>query len=182
MVENGIPFPDGASAIFNPVTSELVVRNTPANLDGVQALIASKSGRQVGTEGLDYAYNPVGGKSGLLPLEIDIPSAGRRLHFHGMQAPQPLTLNYISGDRQVVQALLFMLAGAALFLACGRRRPVLITLLAVLVLALGVGLVAEDWQPLANATLLGWLAALVLAGVWKLAKLVEAVRVEGRKA
>ena len=182
LVENGIPFPDGASAVFNPETGQLVIRNTAANIDMTQSLIASKSGGRSDIEGPDFSFDPTGGKSGLLPLEIDIPSAGRRLHFHGMQAPQPLTLNYISGDRQVVQALLFMLAGAALFLACGRWRPVLITLLAVLVLALGVGLVAEDWQPVANAMLLGWLTALVLAGVWKLAKLLEAVCVEGRKA
>lgn len=37
----GIPFPDGASANFLPVTSELVCRNTSANLDLIEAFVRS---------------------------------------------------------------------------------------------------------------------------------------------
>lgn len=35
----GIPFPDGSSAVFNPVTSQLIVKNTQPNLDLVEAFV-----------------------------------------------------------------------------------------------------------------------------------------------
>lgn len=37
--ESGIPFPEGASAVFNPVTSQLIVKNTQPNLDLVEQLV-----------------------------------------------------------------------------------------------------------------------------------------------
>ena len=37
----GIPFPDGASAVFNPVTSQLIVKNTQPGLDLVEAFVQS---------------------------------------------------------------------------------------------------------------------------------------------
>ena len=37
----GIPFPDGASAVFNPVTSQLIVKNTQPNLDLVETFVSS---------------------------------------------------------------------------------------------------------------------------------------------
>lgn len=45
LVENGIPFPDGSSAVFNPVTSQLVVRNTAPNMDMVETYVDSQSTR-----------------------------------------------------------------------------------------------------------------------------------------
>jgi general secretion pathway protein D len=41
LVEQGIPFPDGTSAVFNPVTSQLIVRNTSPNLDMVETFVES---------------------------------------------------------------------------------------------------------------------------------------------
>lgn len=35
----GIPFPEGSSAVFNPVTSQLIVKNTQPNLDLVEAFV-----------------------------------------------------------------------------------------------------------------------------------------------
>lgn len=37
----GIPFPDGTSALFNPVTSQLIVTNTQPNLDLVETFVDS---------------------------------------------------------------------------------------------------------------------------------------------
>jgi len=45
LIEQGIPFPDGSSAVFNPVTSQLVVRNTTPNMDAVEAYVESQSTR-----------------------------------------------------------------------------------------------------------------------------------------
>ncbi|MDB6073732.1 MAG: type and secretion system protein, partial [Verrucomicrobiaceae bacterium] len=50
LTDNGIPFPEGASAVFNPISSQLVVRNTTANLDMVESYvdsIANKTPKQV---------------------------------------------------------------------------------------------------------------------------------------
>lgn len=170
LMQQGIPFPEGASAVYDPVASELVVRNSAANLDMAETFAQSVSAHERF------------GEAGLLPLEIDLPAAGQSLRFEGELAPQPITLCYTSGDRQVVHALLFVLAGAALFWLLGRRRPVLSTLLAVLLLALGIGLVAEEWQPLANALLVGWLATVLLVWIWNLAKAFDAGVMEGREA
>ncbi|MCW0220668.1 MAG: type II and III secretion system protein, partial [Prosthecobacter sp.] len=41
----GIGFPEGASAVFNPVTSQLVVRNTQPNLDLVEAFVDANRNR-----------------------------------------------------------------------------------------------------------------------------------------
>lgn len=39
LVEQGIPFTDGASAVFNPVSSQLIVKNTAPNLDLVESFV-----------------------------------------------------------------------------------------------------------------------------------------------
>lgn len=41
LVGQGIPFPEGASAVFNPVTSQLIVKNTAPNLDLVETFVDS---------------------------------------------------------------------------------------------------------------------------------------------
>lgn len=41
----GIAFPEGASAVFNPVTSQLIVKNTQPNLDLVEAFVDSIRGQ-----------------------------------------------------------------------------------------------------------------------------------------
>ncbi len=41
----GIPFPEGASAVFNQVTSQLIVKNTQPNLDLVEAFVDSIRGQ-----------------------------------------------------------------------------------------------------------------------------------------
>lgn len=41
-----IPFPDGASAVFNPATSQLIVRNTAANLERVEEELKALKGEQ----------------------------------------------------------------------------------------------------------------------------------------
>jgi general secretion pathway protein D len=43
--EQGIPFPEGATAVFNKVTSQLIVKNTQPNLDLVEAFVDSIIGR-----------------------------------------------------------------------------------------------------------------------------------------
>lgn len=42
---SGIQFPDGASAVYNPVTSQLVVRNTAPNIDNIETYLESIANR-----------------------------------------------------------------------------------------------------------------------------------------
>lgn len=39
LISQGVPFPDGASAVFNQVSSQLIVKNTQPNLDLVEAFV-----------------------------------------------------------------------------------------------------------------------------------------------
>jgi len=184
LIAQGVPFPEGASVVFNPATNELIVKNTAPNLDLVEAaqdsLLGKKSEWQE-VERLDRVSSRSAWKVGLLPLELDLPTAGHRLHFHGPQAPSPLVLSYVSAERQMIEALLLMLAGAVLFIAWGRQRPCVWTLLMFVIVGLGTGLIQPDWQRLANALFLGWLVALVSSGLWKLIKAFEAGLQEGGK-
>lgn len=52
LTDQGIPFPDGSFVIFTPSTGELVVRNTPANMDLVEAYVASITPSPVKTLGI----------------------------------------------------------------------------------------------------------------------------------
>ena len=116
-------------------------------------------------------------KSGLIPLELDLPTSGQLLNFSGTQAPEVLSLRYVSWERQMTLACGMMAVGGLVFVLWGRRRACLRTVLVVLVLSLGVKLVAESWLPLANAALFGWLVAL---GIWLVARLFA--RIEKRTA
>ena len=49
--QQGVPFPEGASASFNSGNSTLSVRNTPANLELVQQLVEIVFRREVLSSG-----------------------------------------------------------------------------------------------------------------------------------
>ncbi len=162
----GIPFPESASATFEPSASKLIVRNTGPNLDLIESFIQGMPGGQSGESF----------KSGLIPLELDLPASGQLLRFSGTQAPEVLSLRYASWERQMALACGMMAVGGLVFALWGRRRACLRTVLVMLVLSLGVKLFAEAWLPLANAALFGWLVAL---GIWIVVRVLNWI---GRKA
>jgi hypothetical protein len=169
LTSKGIPFPDGASAVFNSVTSQLIVRDTQANLDKVEAFIQKLRAEAPPVE-------PV--KMGLLPLDLELPEAGILLRFNGDQAPEALTLKFVSWERQLLQAVVWMLLGAAAFIGWGRRRrPWLRTFLVTLVLTAGVSLATPGWLTGANAVLAGWLLALVSWLLWSLVQKLAAASI-----
>ena len=43
LTRNGVEFPEGAAAVFNPATSQLIVKNTVINLERVRKIVAKKS-------------------------------------------------------------------------------------------------------------------------------------------
>lgn len=165
----GITFPEGASASYNPATSQLVVRNTQPNLDLVEAFDSGMPKKKLsksltdGSPGLLPTIDEVTFKSGLIPLDVVLPEAGRLLRFHGAQPPEALALHYTSWSQQMVRAVLAMALGLALFWRYGRRRPWFLTLLVVVLAAWGAPLLFDGtWLALSNAVAFGWLCALAL--------------------
>ncbi len=162
----GITFPEGASASFNPATGQIVVRNTQPNLDLVEATVEPLAKSKPDDLGLsiNVGYdNSYIFKSGLIPLDVVLPETGRLLRFHGAQPPEVLALHYTSWSQQMVRAVLAMALGMALFWRFGRRRPWFMTLLVVVLAAWGAPLMFEGtWLALTNAVAFGWLCALAL--------------------
>ncbi|HYF35334.1 MAG TPA: hypothetical protein VD994_08610, partial [Prosthecobacter sp.] len=157
----GIQFSEGDSATFNPITSQLIVRNTQPNLDLVESFVQSFCWLSPSTT--------VASKSGLMPLELELPTSGILLRFRGAQAPEPLKLSFISWERQLASSAMWILLGAAGFLLWGRKRIVWRSLLIILLLLAGVPLLVPSWQAAANGLLAGWMMA---GGGWLLWRIV----------
>lgn len=171
----GITFPEGASASFNPATSEVVVTNTQPNLDLIEALDSAMPKREAFqntfalSPGLLPTVDEMQFKSGLIPLDVVLPETGRLLRFHGAQPPEVLELHYTSWSQQIVRAMLALGLGLALFWRLGRKRPWFMTLLVVVLASWGAPLLFEGtWLALTNAIAFGWLCAgtLWLLGWW----------------
>jgi hypothetical protein len=161
----GILFPEGTTAVFNAETNQLIVKNTQANLDLVDGFVGHAL-EAAKTQETDSST-----KSGLLPLDLDLPTLGQVLRFSGHQAPEALTLRYVSWERQLGFAMLAAVTGIAAFGRWGRRRPWRSSLLFVAVLTFGAPLMMTGPAlALANALLFGWLLAL---GGWIVWRVVE---------
>jgi hypothetical protein len=137
----GITFPEGASASFNPATGQIVVRNTQPNLDLAEAMVSTIGKSRTDDSRLSYdSIDEMRFKTGLIPLDVVLPETGRLLRFHGAQPPEALALHYTSWSQQMVRAMLAMALGLALFWRYGRKRPWFLTLLVVVLAAWGAPL------------------------------------------
>ncbi len=111
-----------------------------------------------------------GRKSGLIALDLTLPTTGRIIEFSGHQKPEAWTLSYQSWERQMFKAVLWMLLGAALFLRWGRSRAWMKTFVLGLLLTCIPLIMAPTWLAFCNALLAGWLMAFggwVLLGIAK---------------
>lgn len=104
------------------------------------------------------------GRSGLLPLTVQMPSEGRVLRFAGLQPPPVLHLRYQSWEHQMRWAVLAMLGGMVAFaLLAWRRRPWMKTTLIVVLASLAFPLLLEGQSlALANAAAFGWVVMFVV--------------------
>ena len=158
----GIPFPEGATAAYIPSTNQLIVRHNSETLDKVEAYVNELMA--------DYRRANSGkAKSGLVPLELEIPTSGEVLTLAGQQRPAPLTLKYSSWEGEMARTSFFILLGLLAFWRLGRARCWFATLAAILVLTCVPLVFAPSVLPLCNALLLGWLIALALHLIWRIA-------------
>ena len=149
---NGANFPVGASAVYYETSNRLVVRNTQDNLDLIESLFeASRAGLE---------QPPT--TAGLLPMKLDLPLTGRPLVFQGFYAPGQVRFGYVDWRTQARHGWLWFAAGAAVFLAFGRKRPWRRSLWAALILSFYPLCLAASATAVCNALLAGWLAGLVL--------------------
>ncbi|QIF00765.1 hypothetical protein [Roseimicrobium sp. ORNL1] len=167
LTSNGIPFPEGGSATFIPATSQLIVRNTQSSLDLVESYVNALM--------KDYIENRRNAslnraKSGLVPLELELPTSGQVLVLHGHQRPKEFALHYLSWERQATRTSLLVLLGATLFWVLRNVRIWFYTFVVVLVLVCGPILILPSWTAEFSALLAGWMMAL---GVWLLWKIAE---------
>ncbi len=154
----GVAFPEGASAVYLPAQNQLVVRNTRASLDAVEALVAEAYAAYAAEAGKSLSR----AKSGLVPLELEIPTGGQVITLRGHQRPLPLTVKYRSWEWEVARVSALVLLGVVAYFLLGRFRPVLATFAACLVLlCVPVGFLPA-WQSACVALLVGWFLALLL--------------------
>jgi hypothetical protein len=116
----GIPFPEGAEAVFDPATSSLVVKNRPENLAAIDQIVEGRPPGQA-------ANLPVSGaqarKVGLLPMRLDLPRVGEELVVQGFGAPEQMEVRYFAeADRSRRHRWIFLL-GAMGYLCFGGRHP-----------------------------------------------------------
>jgi hypothetical protein len=157
----GIAFPPGASAVFDPASSRLIVKNTQENLDQIDLI--TENALYVGQSAPTNL--PVGGeearKVGLLPMQLELPRVGEESVVQGFGAPEQLEVKYFAeADRSRRHRWIFLL-GAFGYLCFGGRHPwwraawVALALTAI-PLVLWPGATAT-----CNLLLAGWLVGLV---------------------
>lgn len=109
-------------------------------------------------------------KSGLLPLELELPSSGRSYSFAGNHLPSPISLRYASWEREVKIAWVWILCGGLLAVLWARRRPIFCGGLFALVLHFAPQIGGSELAAPCNGLLLGWLSAVVFFLAVRLAR------------
>ncbi|WP_265592819.1 hypothetical protein [Verrucomicrobium sp. BvORR034] len=160
----GINLPEGASAVYVAATNQLIVRNTQANLDQVEAFVDSMNAAALKRLRAKLAKSS---KAGILPVELELPTAGQVMEFSGNQKAEPLFIHYVSWDWQLFRTSLLVILGALAFRLIGRDRPWMSTLFVCLLLTFVPPLLFPNLLPSCNALLLGWLLGFVLRLLWK---------------
>lgn len=158
LMVNGLAFPEGASSSYVAATGQLIVKNSQANLDQVEAFVNelwklyAESRRAVKPKA----------KSGVLPVKFELPATGRIFEFRGNQKPETLTWHYQSWERQMARSCFWLLFGLVLFWCWGRRRTWWRTLVMALLLTCVPLALLPSWLTVGNALLAGWLLGLVI--------------------
>ena len=187
---NGIKFPRGSSAAYNPSTGRLAVRNTRENLEAIVShfekdMAALAQNPNAPENDLRFSREFLGGATdlkgfslgniGRLPIDFELPESGRVYRFTGLYAPDALQFRYVNWERQIRVAWIWILVGLAgfYFLAWQRwRAPLFCGLAGIVVLSFLPLVVSTGLSTWCNSLLIGWLVGL---GFWLVFRLVRAV-------
>lgn len=181
LVQAGVAFPDGASAVYDLVSKRLSIRNTQPNLEAVMTTYSEEVAKMVESPNakendlrLSEAF--LGGAArlkgfevgdiGRLPMEFDLPQSGRFYGFDGFYAPEPIAFRYVNWERQIRVAWLWICFGFLAFVIGAwryARMPIFIGLLGGVLLGLLPLAITGGVAIVCNALLLGWLAGI---GIW----------------
>ncbi len=173
----GITFAQGAGAFYNTSTQRLAVKNTEDQMQLIEAYLASanyyidRSGSGVGRLG------GVRGESvaGLIPIDFELPEAGRSYRFEGLYAPEPIRFRYVDWERQVRIAWWWIAFGCLLYCIAAVRsgRPWFVALIGVLVLNFVPLALLPSLTSVCNALLIGWLLAIGLRLLWRVVLVMQ---------
>lgn len=148
--ENGVQFPPGASASYVASSGKLIVRNTSANLDLVDAMVGAP------TSGAPAKV------AGLLPMKLELDRSGREYAFEGFYSAESVSFHYVDWWTQARRGWIWATAGGIAFFAMGRTKPwrrLVWGILALTFIPLGL---APSWVGMCNALLIGWLIAFAI--------------------
>jgi hypothetical protein len=182
--EQGITIPDSAQATLEGTV--LIVRNTGPMLDLVGSYLievwnqsseqpplpfnadADAFAASPAMGGLAPGSSPPAARSGLLPLDIPLPTAGRVLHLSGLQEPEDLSISFIAWQTLLLRAVAGIAIGLILFITLARRRPILLTLWVVVLIGFLPLLLHGPWLAFTQAIIWGWFIGLGLAMLHRL--------------
>jgi hypothetical protein len=158
MEANGVQFGPGASATYVPQTGKIIVRNTEEQLDLIDTITESSAaygGLGVQSDGFTRV-------SGILPMKIELPMAGRAIVLDGLFAAERVEFRYDNWWSRARGLWLWFVAGGVACLFLARRRPWLRTCWAVLMLSFFPLVVSAGATLVCNALLGGWLVSVIL--------------------
>ena len=112
---------------------------------------------------------------GLIPIDFELPEAGRVYRFEGLYAPEALRFRYVDWERQVRLAWWWILFGALAFVFVAMRwgRPWFCGFLGVVVLVFVPLSLMTSLMAVCNAVLIGWGTAMALLVVWRVANMAR---------
>ena len=173
----GVMFPAGGGAAFNPATGRLAVKTSADQMELVEAFFDSKNYAVADSVGATrrssrgLARSRGEGVVGLIPIDFELPEAGRVYRFDGLYAPEEMRFRYVDWERQVRVAWWWILFGglAFVFVALRWGRPWFGGLLGIVALVFVPLSLLPSLMAMCNSVLIGWAAAMALLAAWRVA-------------
>jgi len=173
----GVTFAQGAGAFYNSSTQRLAIKNTEDQMELVEAYLASanyyidRSGRGVGGLGGVRSESV----AGLIPIDFELPEAGRTYRFDALYAPEPIRFRYVDWERQVRNAWWWIAFGCLAYCVAAVRsgRPWFVALIGILALNFVPLALLSSMTAVCNALLIGWLLAIFLRLLWRLTSVMQ---------
>ena len=161
LIGNGVQFQGQSSAVFIPSSGRLIVRGTQDQLDLIDTIVNSAAAAGITNLG-DMDQQRV---SGLMPMNIELPRAGRVILLEGLSAAERVEFQYDDWWGRARRLWLWFVAGGLLCLLAGGDRPWWRTCWVVLGLTFFPLVAMVSAMAICNALLAGWLVSVVLQRV-----------------